>query len=107
MMNEKSQSASDSTRPKIGEPCKDDQRTSGEPSADFNVQLAQLKEQLNDVAETVSEAASSGFHDVQHAVQHSSSDAMATVKRQVRRDPMTTMAVAAGIGLLLGAMIAR
>ncbi|MBU2531617.1 MAG: DUF883 family protein [Alphaproteobacteria bacterium] len=72
-------------------------------NADINAQIEQLKREVHAVANTVSEAASGQLH---HA-QEQAEAALGEFEQRVRREPITSVAIAAGVGLLVGILISR
>jgi len=70
---------------------------------DFEAQIEKLKKDVAAVAGTVSEATSQQLHDVKEQADA----AVGNLESRVRKDPMTSIAIAAGIGLLVGALISR
>ncbi len=66
-------------------------------------QINQLKKEVAAVAGTVSDAAANQLENAQEKA----SEAASGLERRVRKDPITSVAVAAGVGLLIGALISR
>ncbi len=66
-------------------------------------QLETLKSDLADLAETVRGQAKRGFSDAQDRA----SEKMEDLEAQIRKNPLQSTAIAAGIGFLLGAILSR
>ena len=65
--------------------------------------LATLREDVDALAGSLKSA---GGHQL-HRAQDKAGEALGTVEEAVRRDPLTSLGIAAGIGFLLGIVIAR
>jgi len=65
--------------------------------------LATLRQDVDALAGSLKSA---GGHQL-HRAQDKAGEALGTVEEAVRRDPLTSVGIAAGIGFLLGIVIAR
>ena len=65
--------------------------------------LATLRQDVDALAGSLKSA---GGHQL-HRAQDKAGEALGTVEEAVRRDPLTLLGIAAGIGFLLGIVIAR
>ncbi|HEX7532222.1 MAG TPA: hypothetical protein VF340_03180 [Methyloceanibacter sp.] len=65
--------------------------------------LATLRQDVDALAGSLKSA---GGHQL-HRAQDKAGEALGTVEEAVRRDPLTSLGIAAGIGFLLGIVIAR
>ena len=65
--------------------------------------LATLRQDVDALAGSLKSA---GGHQL-HRAQDKAGEALGTVEQAVRRDPLTSLGIAAGIGFLLGIVIAR
>lgn len=66
-------------------------------------QLDTLKSDLADLAETVRGQAKRGLSDAQERA----GETMQDIEAQIRKNPIQSTAIAAGIGFLLGAILSR
>ena len=65
--------------------------------------LATIRQDVDSLAGSIKAA---GGHQL-HRAQDTAGEALGSVEDAVRRDPLTSLGIAAGIGLLLGIVIAR
>ena len=65
--------------------------------------LATLRQDVDALAGSLKSA---GGHQL-HRAQDKAGEALGTVEEAVRRDPLTSLGIAAGVGFLLGIVIAR
>ena len=65
--------------------------------------LATLRQDFDALAGSLKSA---GGHQL-HRAQDKAGEALGTVEEAVRRDPLTSLGIAAGVGFLLGIVIAR
>ncbi len=82
---------------------RDTQSSDFEHQPDLEHQIGQLKEELAAVANTLQETAASQIDEVHGRA----GNAVHDLERRVQRDPLVSVAVAAGVGLLIGALISR
>lgn len=78
-------------------------RPNGGPQQTSGAKDDQGKTNLAAVAESVTSAASTQLHNVQDTAEK----AMSGLEKRIRHDPKTSMAIAAGAGFLIGALITR
>jgi ElaB/YqjD/DUF883 family membrane-anchored ribosome-binding protein len=88
-------------------PPKDADMPSRQPLGDDIQKITQHLAHLRGVVEKLAgQLGRTGHHQVQRA-QDAAGEALASVETAVRRDPLTAVGIAAGIGLLLGIIIRR
>jgi len=66
-------------------------------------QLSVLKADLTELSETVQRQAKAGLHQAQDMAEEKLED----LEAQIRRKPITSAAIAAGVGFLIGAILSR
>ena len=79
------------------------QRALSEDLQEIAAHLARLRKDLDNLASSIGRT---GSHQAEH-VQEQASEALGAVGDAVRRDPLTSLAIALGIGFLLGILLRR
>lgn len=79
------------------------QRALSEDLQEITKHLASLRKDLDNLAGSISRT---GHHQADH-LQEQASEALGAVGDAVRRDPLTSLAIALGIGFLLGILLRR
>jgi ElaB/YqjD/DUF883 family membrane-anchored ribosome-binding protein len=88
-------------------PPKDADMPSHQPLGDDIQKITQhLANLRGEVEKLTSQIGKTGHHQVQRA-QDAAGEALASVEDAVRRDPLTALGIAAGVGLLLGIILRR
>lgn len=70
---------------------------------DIEAQIAQLKTDISAVSDTLSAAAREQLGEAKDQADELAGD----IQQRIRKDPISSVAVAAGVGLLLGVLISR
>jgi ElaB/YqjD/DUF883 family membrane-anchored ribosome-binding protein len=81
----------------------DTQSTNKAGNDELREQLSALKSDLTDLSETVQRQAKSGLSQAQGMAEEKFED----LEAQIRRKPITSAAIAAGVGFLIGAILSR
>jgi ElaB/YqjD/DUF883 family membrane-anchored ribosome-binding protein len=81
----------------------DTQSTNKAGNDELREQLSALKSDLTDLSETVQRQAKSGLSQAQGMAEEKFED----LEAQIRRRPITSAAIAAGVGFLIGAILSR
>jgi ElaB/YqjD/DUF883 family membrane-anchored ribosome-binding protein len=81
----------------------DTQSTNKAGNDELREQLSALKSDLTDLSETVQRQAKTGLSQAQDMAEEKFED----LEAQIRRKPITSAAIAAGVGFLIGAILSR
>lgn len=81
----------------------DNQTTNKGGNEELREQLSVLKADLTELSETVQRQAKAGLNQAQGIAEEKFED----LEAQIRRKPITSAAIAAGVGFLIGAILSR
>ncbi len=79
------------------------QSTAKPENLDIETQIKELRDDITIIADNVRETAGAQFDQAQKLA----NDTVSDLETRVRKDPLLSVGIAAGVGLLVGALISR